>query len=450
MSHGREPNLRPPKKGGFGHVLAPHHPKSSSKNSRNSRNVDDDDLDTLSNVSNDSFTDESSVDTLAETPEQLMHTNIELLTEKRAAIRTNAYQALIEIFSNAYSPDLHESLSSHVETLCTYCLNSIRKGDKDEVELAGQTLSLVIIVMEGHLEESLYQKFEATLTEISKNNGKSVHVRAAAILCLSMIAFLTSEDPNAQTRVMEVCVSIGQAVGSNGNEVIGAATWEAWSLCGCALPIHILSAQLKPALTYLLRGLSHSSTQVRVAAGEAIALAHNAHREYLISHRDASDADKEALRQDGLNSAIYEGITAAVKNTVANVSMDTTHHTARKDRVRQRASFREILDSITHGIEPSETITIGKFKHDVEGWTGIITLNALRGVLGTGLPVHGRSNPLICGMFGWDIVPSVETNEQRQHRLDQIALSRSKEKEQYQYERKERQKKLAHTMHHDD
>jgi hypothetical protein len=81
------------------------------------------------------------------------------------------------------------------------------------------------------------------------------------------------------------------------------------------------------------------------------------------------------------------------------LSTDGNRHRARKDRSAQRKSFRDILHTVEDGSLPSETLTIGKSRHEFEGWAHVKQLAAVRDVLAKGLNVHFADNQILSEIF---------------------------------------------------
>ena len=90
------------------------------------------------------------------------------------------------------------------------------------------------------------------------------------------------------------------------------------------------------------------------------------------------------------------------------LSTDSNRHRARKERKEQRASFRDILDSVETGEEPTMRVEVKKQKLDVVGWREIKVWVAVRQVVGKGVGVHVAENPLVQGLVGWEVEGEAE------------------------------------------
>jgi len=141
-----------------------------------------------------------------------------------------------------------------------------------------------------------------------------------------------------------------------------------------------------------------------------------------------------------------------------SLSTDSARYRARKDRKEQRATFRDIIESIESPSHPPQlNITINKVKHTIEGWREVKQFTAIKAVVSQGIGVHLRDNSTLQSLMSWsDQHSSVEADSEVMGGLDdrgrkalQRAQSKSKAKEMYQHHNKQRQKKMAHVMGED-
>jgi len=116
---------------------------------------------------------------------------------------------------------------------------------------------------------------------------------------------------------------------------------------------------------------------------------------------------------------------------------------AKKDTTKQKSLFREIIRTVEDGEPPSEKITINKKKYEFVGWAQIKQLAHVRSILGTGLPLHLKSNELMWEIFE---VMGEEHNQESGTKTNKKTekLERAiKEKADTQQKDKQRKKKFA-------
>mmetsp|Transcript_19280 Transcript_19280/g.27139 ORF Transcript_19280/g.27139 Transcript_19280/m.27139 type:complete len:150 (+) Transcript_19280:1286-1735(+) len=119
----------------------------------------------------------------------------------------------------------------------------------------------------------------------------------------------------------------------------------------------------------------------------------------------------------------------------------------RKEKARQRASFREFLASVRDGEEARESFTIDSNEVEIEGLARCVQFGELRRWIGVGFQAHIRDNPLISDMFGF-VLESLSQGEAREAREDKIYFSKihsRAKKEKYQKMRNKKTQALVRT-----
>ncbi len=197
---------------------------------------------------------------------------------------------------------------------------ALKRGKEDE-QRAASILAALVCVQLGLSEtaEEFYQEIRPTLVTQLSTPTAPQRSRAAMATTLGLLAFL--QCPPEETE--EVMASLEAAFRSPaaGTELQSEAL-SAWALLATFLPSHRSVEALRGSVSgYLLSALDSQDVDLRIAAGEAVAV--------LYERAD----DEMALKDE-----FYDKIKA--------LSTDSNKYRSKKDRKEQRSSFREVLKTI--------------------------------------------------------------------------------------------------------
>jgi len=142
----------------------------------------------------------------------------------------------------------------------------------------------------------------------------------------------------------------------------------------------------------LIAFLQHDSQIVRQAAGENIAL--------LIEFQTSED-DEFSIHD--LEEIDAEDLLATLKD----LSTSSSRHTTRRDRNKQKTSFKAIYSSIAHGTEPGEVLTLKHQTVQLSGWNQLKQLSLFRDTLAFGFHQHFAYNEFLQDVFDTPINPKV-------------------------------------------
>jgi len=357
---------------------------------------------------------------------------VELLTEKRTSVRV---EALKEIIKSLTSECMQEQLSSRLDTLQLYLSSIIRRNSPEEARLACQIVSLIVISL-GLDSESFGKGFIPIFVTLIKNTGKPTSIRRYCIHALSTIHFVIS----SSTEILED-ISIFEHIFADHKNDPSLATEaiRAWALMSSTATLHQLSGVLyKNYLPQFVKLLDHKSLEVRSAAGEGIALLESA---FLEDDEETQETETKDDPKEKKKKGIHTPDLSYIIEKLQALAKESTKHQAKKDKVKQKSLFREILRTIEDGDLPSEKLTIGKKKLEFEGWPKSFQLNHVRAVLGTGFQLHFQKNDVLGEIFGVN-TEEERSNEVRNKKMDRLARQ-EKEKSNAQLIQKQRKKKTA-------
>jgi len=274
-----------------------------------------------------------------------MREAIDLAGHKAVASRMKALEALNTGFTKRYCPEFTENQQV---TIADIVARSVKKGKAAEVGLAGR-LSVLLALQLGDCEE-VYTSLRPTLAQILGDATASPTSRAAVANSLAGLAFLGGGEMAEVVSVMETLEDIFSAsfIKSGGHvpcpppevQALHATTLDCWSLLLSLLSpgeVHRRAGKWLKGLTSLLHS---SDMELRVTAGESIALV----LEF------AFDYDEEYAVPS------WDELVALL----GSLAKDASKARSKRDRKEQRASFRDILRAVEDGDCPNESVKFGK------------------------------------------------------------------------------------------
>jgi len=240
------------------------------------------------------------------------------------------------------------------------------------------------VITLGAESTSLYNEILPIVEEILSNPSTADTSLSAAVEGIAFACFIGSENDDST----EKCLSTFQKLFSHKATRVLESPIRSWNLLSTTVSEEYVHDTLLPsALFDLVELLKNEDVDVRVEAGEAIAL--------LVEI--ARDVDQDDFDIDSLSAYIDVN---ELFDRLNELSSDKTKGRSRKERLKQRLPFKEIAAAVEEGIVPTETLTFLRQKVVFESWSQITQLNAFRDVLGQGLQVHYENNSLLNEIFG--------------------------------------------------
>lgn len=309
---------------------------------------------------------------------------IELATQKSAAGRVKALDAICTGFLKRYCPDFVENQQM---TICDLVERSLKKGKGGEVEVAAR-LSILLGLQLADPEE-VYKQLKALLTQMVSDKTASPVARAAVATSLAGLCFLGGGEMAEVVSIMTVLEGVFSssytkpewALPSFPPEMsaLHSACLSAWSLL---LTLQSSGEVYRLANTTIskLEGLLLSNdVDLRITAGEAIAL--------ILEF--AYDYDEE-FELEGL---------PALTESLKQLATDSNKSRSKKDRKEQRSSFRDILRGVEEGDPPSEKVKFGQEVLYLDCWYKKVQYDWFCKALGSGMNLHLSSNYMLREVF---------------------------------------------------
>jgi len=316
--------------------------------------------------------------------EQQLEEQIDLLTEKSAETRLIALRFLNKHMRLSYANE--EFFAKNKQTILEAIKRGLRKGLTPERVLSCESACLLSIRV-GTESEAIYSELRPILKEMLLNPSLAHEVRAAACGAFSLTNFIANEDEASTTESLPMFRDIFSAKESN--ELLETAALNAYSLLLTTLDDQYIYDNLIPNDTLnLFDLLGSSNVEVRVAAGQCIAL-------FFEVGRNVEGEDYDSYKFCYLGGIEYNELMDTLNELVS----DKTKSRAKKDKLKQKEPFKDIVATVEFGDLPRESLLIVHQRVEFESWTQILQLNTVREYLGTGLQSHLEANELLHQIF---------------------------------------------------
>jgi hypothetical protein len=162
-----------------------------------------------------------------------------------------------------------------------------------------------------------------------------------------------------------------------------------WSLLSiqAEMPISAVAQDLKNDMSKLCHCLDSPHLDIRISAGEAIGLL------YELNDEQVAGFQLSYKREEVLNRLMA-------------LTEDSAKYHAKRDRRVQRATFRDIYSTVKNSSFSTVTVKFGMEKLELNSWHEKLYYDTLCRVLGVGINLHLKENPLVrdCFQLGQPIV----------------------------------------------
>uniref|UniRef100_A0A0B7AXC3 Interferon-related developmental regulator N-terminal domain-containing protein n=1 Tax=Arion vulgaris TaxID=1028688 RepID=A0A0B7AXC3_9EUPU len=307
------------------------------------------------------------------------------LLQKSAKSRVTALQGIQNSLQKKY---VAEYLTNRKETVADGVLKCLRKGKGDEQAVAAECLSLLAVQL-GSEAQSMFSVALPLLTSIMTDNATNYKARGACATSLATCCLLCCDDLEkikAVTKALEDIFSLGYGKGENSPSVPPELSWliahalSAWCLLLTVAPQYEVQTHINNHLGHLQDLLKNSDVELRMTAGEAIALLYELAREF----------DEDFEHEDEVT--LFE--------LLKQLATDSVKHRAKKDRRQQRSCFRDVQGYVVERENPSEAVKLGKENLlELSSWTQKRQYDTFCHVLMTGMLVHMKANPILRDIF---------------------------------------------------
>uniref|UniRef100_A0A7N4V3H8 Interferon-related developmental regulator 1 n=1 Tax=Sarcophilus harrisii TaxID=9305 RepID=A0A7N4V3H8_SARHA len=295
---------------------------------------------------------------------------IDLTFDKSAKTR----QAALEGIKNAMaSKILYEFILERRITLTDSIERCLKKGKSDEQRAAAGLACILCVQLGPGIEsEEVLKTLGPILKKIICDGTASIQARQAELYstmeCLENIftkSYHKEKDTNG------IC--------STPNTVLHISSLLVWTLLLTICPINEVKKKIEMHLHKLPSLLSCDDVNMRIAAGETLALLFELARE---TDNDFYYEDMESLTQK-----------------LRALATDGNKHRAKVDKRKQRSVFRDVLRAVEERDFPTETVKFGPERMYIDCWVKKQTYDTFKEILGTGMQYHLQSNEFLRNVF---------------------------------------------------
>uniref|UniRef100_UPI00359003BB interferon-related developmental regulator 2-like isoform X3 n=1 Tax=Myxine glutinosa TaxID=7769 RepID=UPI00359003BB len=317
--------------------------------------------------------------------EEKLRTCIDNMMDKSS---TKTRQSALESLRCAFSQKLlSDFLSERKMTITDSLERCLKKGKGEEQSLAAAVVTLLVLQLGSAGEaEQCFLSLRPVLASILGDPTASMSARQSCATSLAMCCYLATDDIEEVANIMACLegVFVSAYPRGNGNlqnhgparQALHCTALNAWALLLTVCPPSFLQNVLESHLPKLPTLLTIEDVNIRIVAGELIAL----------------------LFELAIEGFQYGDLTELC-HCLRDLATDGTKSRAKAERRRQRSIFRDVLKGVEEGEAPSETVRFGSECISVDSWVRRRTYHAFREALGSGVCRHLQQNELVRDIF---------------------------------------------------
>lgn len=338
----------------------------------------------------------------------------EFATEKRSAKREARLKRLFKALSQyATTKTGWDLVSTQRDSLRMACFYSLRQGTPSEQYAACRVLEVLAVILGADEEawvESVAKYFERTVHDTTRATA----VRVAALRAWAMTVFIcdASTDGPTSEQLMDFCEEAAQE--NYRNEItpmrLRATALDSWALLATTLEDFYLAGHDDVQtgrglviLPLLNESLDAGSAELRAAAGECMALIHEARLNLGRTDEESENVTEKKYARGSWQGSNWEEIMDEVKQRISELSVESGKSMNKKALKEQRAAFRDYLSTIVDDEAPEEVLSFRNGAQlTLSSWREIIQLNFVRHCLQSGFQIQLLTNTTLQEIFGAD------------------------------------------------
>ncbi|KAI1882228.1 hypothetical protein AGOR_G00248530 [Albula goreensis] len=312
---------------------------------------------------------------------------IDSTVDKSAKTRQGALDGLKTAMATKI---LYEFILERRMTITDSIERCLKKGKGEEQRAAASLACLLCIQLGSGIEsEEVFKTLKPVFKNILLDGTANIQARQACATSLGVCSLVAEDDILDVYGTMECFESLftrsyvrpdGTRAGFSPQvTLLHLHALLAWALLLTICPSSQLHSLLRKHLPKLPSLLECDDVNMRIAAGETIALLFELARDL--------DAEFE-----------YEGLEPLCEK-LNSLATDCNKHRAKNDKRKQRSVFRDVLRAVEEGDFQTETIRFGTERMDIDSWVRKRTYDAFREFVGSGMNYHLQANEFIRDVF---------------------------------------------------
>eukprot|EP00079_Xenopus_tropicalis_P033788 XP_017947559.1 PREDICTED: interferon-related developmental regulator 1 isoform X1 [Xenopus tropicalis] len=307
---------------------------------------------------------------------------IDLTMDKSAKTRQAALEGLKTGLSSKL---LYDFIMERRMTLTDSIERCLKKGKSEEQQVAAALACLLCCQLGSGIEsEEVFRTIAPVLKSIVCDRSASTQARQACATYLGLCCFVATDDIEDLYTTMECMENLftkqyHSESGADNCSALHIQALQSWALLLTICHNSEVKKKLDIHLPKLPRLLSCGDVNMRIAAGETLALLFELARE---ADADFYFEDLEPLTQ-----------------TLKSLATDCNKHRAKIDRRKQRSVFRDVLKAIEEGDFQPETIRFGRERMHIDSWVKRLTYGTFKELFGSGMQYHLLTNVFLRSIF---------------------------------------------------
>ncbi|KAJ8262263.1 hypothetical protein GJAV_G00164450 [Gymnothorax javanicus] len=313
---------------------------------------------------------------------------IDSTVDKSAKTRQSALDGLKAAMATKI---LYEFILERRMTITDSIERCLKKGKGEEQCAAASLACLLCIQLGSGIEsEEVFKALKPVFKNILNDGAANIQARQAYVTSLGICSLVAEDDILDVYSTMgcfESLFSRSYTKGDGTRPSVGPGTTVlhthallSWALLLTICPASEIQNILRKHLPRLPSLLESEDVNMRIAAGETIALLFELARDL--------DAEFEHEAMEPLCEKL---------NALAT---DCNKHRAKTDRRKQRSVFRDVLRGVEEGDFQTETIRFGTERMEIDSWVRKRMYDAFREFVGSGMNYHLQANEFIRDVFG--------------------------------------------------
>ncbi|KAJ8249789.1 hypothetical protein COCON_G00230050 [Conger conger] len=312
---------------------------------------------------------------------------IDSTVDKSAKTRQGALDGLKTAMATKI---LYEFITDRRMTMTDSIERCLKKGKGEEQAAAASLACLLCLQLGSGIEsEEVFKTLKPVFKSILNDGTANIQARQACATSLGVCSLVAEDDILDVYSTMDCFESLfsrsysrpdgTRATFSPQVTLLHQHALQAWALLLTICPSAQLQSLLHRHLSRLPSLLECEDVNMRIAAGETVALLFEL----------ARDLDSEFE---------YEGLDPLCTK-LSSLATDCNKHRAKNDKRKQRSVFRDVLRAVEEGDFQTETIRFGTERMSIDSWVRKRTYEAFRGFVGSGMNYHLQANEFIRNVF---------------------------------------------------
>ncbi|XP_012561039.1 interferon-related developmental regulator 2 isoform X1 [Hydra vulgaris] len=340
--------------------------------------------------------------------EQKFLDSIEGAREKSAKVRQ---VSLMEIKNGLCQRYLYDFLLSRKDSLLDLVEKLLKKGQPEDCIISSDISSILCIQLGVADASHIFTTLKSIFINILGDESASPLVRASAASALGIVCFIGCEEPEDTVVCLNALKTsfMKKIPADTSHHVPIANSLLSWSLLLTVVPSSVVEENISSCISVMCRILELGDLNLRIAAGETLALIY------------------ELARDSNIR---FQGPVPTLYSLLRDLANESGRHKGKREKKQQKASFRDFLKSIERGVNPTETINFGGEYLEMSSWIWVRRYNAFKDALGCGINIHLKYNSLLREIFdlGLPITNQIKLSKNEKYERQLINEACSKDR----------------------